>query len=388
MVVLFRKNSLYANPLDPDAFARYCRWIVKALKNNPVAAYQIWNEPSNFDFRACYGGPWNGRDDAPWRDNFVTLMSKAARAIKQADSGAIVSVNLEGPALVYAMQGRGHDFAEVNGVSIHPYSGHFPAEQVPWGGMKNYLRDGVAVADSNGSLISSLREQSRDFPRKYLGRSLQTWVTEYGFPTCEAAVRPKQFNCVSPREQAAFHARGMILGFSQAVRLWSIYEIADEGPDRSDPEQNFGIVSSAATGYVPKPAFFTLQRIARILGPNWNYLIKAPATLTISGHITSARQDSEATATATVSGPQMAWFATPRGYAGFIWSAGFYDDAATAEAAVTLRGDLASRPAQVIATDLVTGETLRPFVSSERNSLVIDNLVLGSRPVAVELLRH
>ncbi len=387
MVGLFRKNNLYANPLDPDAFARYCVWVVKALKNEPIAAYQIWNEPSNFDFRSYYGGPWNSRGDAPWLYSFVALMGKAAHAIKRADPHATVLVNLEGPPLVYALRTRPHDFADIDGVSIHPYAGQFPPEQVPWGGTKNYLRDGVAVADSDGSMISSLRFQADDYPRQYLGRVLQTWVTEYGFPTCDPAARSEHFKCVSPREQAAFHARGMILGFSQGARLWSVYELTDEGVDRSDPEQNFGITSSAASGYFPKPAFLTLQRIARILGFNWSYLFKPPATLATSDGSTGAQQDSEASRAPTVSGPQMAWFSTERGYAGFIWRAGPYDDATT-EALVTVRAGLAPLPRRVLATDLVTGQTLRPTIGGKRDALVIDHLPLGSRPVALELLQR
>ncbi len=385
IVVLFRKNSLYPNPLDPDAFARYCTWIVHALKNVPVADWQIWNEPSNFDFRAQYGGSWNGRGDAPWLDNFATLTGKAAHAIKQADPRATVSVNLEGPALVYALRDRPQDFAEIDGVSIHPYSGHFPAEQVPWGGMKNFVRDGVAVADSNGSMVSSLREQSYDYPRQYLGRPLVTWITEYGFPTCETATRPEQFNCVSEPEQAAFHARGMILGFSQGARVWSVYEIADERNNRADPEQNFGITSSAATGNIPKPAFLTIQRIARILGPDWKYLHDPPATLAVSNIVTGARQDLESSRSATVSGPQMAWFSTAHGYVGFIWKAGPYDDTTTAKATLILGDNLSSRPARVIATDVVTGQTLHPILGAKRDVLMVDQLALSSRPVAVEL---
>jgi hypothetical protein len=386
MIGLFRKNGLYANPLDADAFAKYSAWLVKALKNQPIVAYQIWNEPSNFDFRSYYGGAWNGVGDAPWLSNFVTLMGKAARAIKQADPRATVLVNLEGPPLVFALRARPQEFAHIDGVSIHPYAAKFPPEQVPWGGAQNYHRDGVAVADSDGSLVSSLHFQADDYPKQYLGRPLQTWVTEYGFPTCDPATHPENYNCVSPREQAAFHARGMIIGFSNGARLWSVYELADEGAAWSDPEQNFGITGSAANGYVPKPAFLTLQRIARILGSDWSYLPMPSATLATSDGTSRPAQGAQVSHATTVSGPQMAWFSTAGGYAGFIWKAGPYDDATT-EARVTVDAHLPSTP-RVIATDLVTGQTLQVATVSERGALTIDHLPLGSRPVVLELLRH
>ncbi len=380
---LFRKNTLYANPLDADAFAKYSAWLVRTLGDQQVLAYQIWNEPGNFDFRSYYGGAWNGVGDAPWVSNFVTLMGKAARAIKQVDPRATVLVNLEGPPLVFALRSRPQEFADIDGVSIHPYASKFPPEQVPWGGVKNYLRDGVAVADSNGSLVSNLRIQADDFPQQYLGRTLQTWVTEYGFPTCDPATHPEHYNCVSLQEQAAFNARGMIIGFGSGARLWSIYELADEGSDWTDPEQNFGLTGTAAKGYIAKPAFFTLQRIAGILGTDWRYLTKPPTTLAVSdsaGHFTPL------SAATTVTGPQTAWFSTARGYAGFIWKAGSYDETTT-PARITTRFAMAST-SRCLATDVVTGEKFRTAVASDHGTMTIDSLPLGSRPIAIELIER
>jgi hypothetical protein len=382
MVGLFRKNTLYANPLDPDAFANYCWWLVRTMRNQPVVAYQIWNEPSNFDFRSYYGGAWNGTADSPWVDKFVTLMGKAAVAVKKADAHAIVLVNLEGPPLVFALRSRPREFADIDGVAIHPYAMKFPPEQVPWGGMKNYLRDGVALADSDGSLVSNLRLQADDIPKQYLGRTLQTWITEYGFPTCDPALHPEHYNCVSLSEQAAFHARGMIIGLASGARLWSVYELADEGDDWSDPEQNFGITASAAKGYAPKPAFLTLKRIAGILGSDWNFLAKPPATIATS---TGAGANYiSASGASTVRGLQMAWFSTARGYAGFIWKAGPYDEDRI-EGRLTMRARFPSA-ARAFATDLVTGKPLQIAMTSENGIITIDHLLLGSCPVAIELL--
>jgi hypothetical protein len=382
MVGLFRKNTLYANPLDPDAFANYCAWIVTALKHEPIIAYQIWNEPSNFDFGSQYGGSWNGVGNSPWLPKFVEVMGHAARAIKQADPRATVLVNLEGPPLVLALRSSPHEFADIDGVSIHPYAGKFPPEQVPWGGPENYLRDGVALADADHSLVSNLRFQADDYPEKYLGRRLQTWITEYGFPTCDLAVHPEHFDCVSPQAQAAFHARGMILGFSHGARVWGIYELTDEGSDRSDPEQNFGIIESATNGYVPKPAFLTLQRLARILGANWIYLPNIPASLATPDS-PQIRPGASAT---TVSGPQMEWFATARGYAGFIWRAGPYDEIRT-PARIRLSVALPAT-ARIVATDVVTGETLHPAHINDHGVITISDLPIGSSPRVIEVLRR
>jgi hypothetical protein len=66
------------------------------LKDQPIAAFQIWNEPSNFDFRSYYGAAWNAVDDAPLLTNFVEVTGKAARAIKRINPRATVLVKLEG----------------------------------------------------------------------------------------------------------------------------------------------------------------------------------------------------------------------------------------------------------------------------------------------------
>jgi len=381
MVGLFRKNALYTNPLDPDAFVNYCTWIVTALRHESIAAYQIWNEPSNFDFRSQYGGAWNAVGNAPWLPKFVEVMGKAARAIKQADPHATVLVNLEGPPLVFALRSSPREFADIDGISIHPYAGKFPPEQVPWGGAANYLRDGVALADAEGSLVSNLRYQATDYPQKYLGRRLQTWITEYGFPTCDLAAHSEHFNCVSPEEQAAFHARGMLLGLSHGARVWGIYELTDEGTDRFDPEQSFGLTESATNGYVLKPAFFTLQRLARILGANWSYLLNIPAHLATSDNPPQMNPSASST---TVSGPQMEWFSTAHGYAGFVWRAGPYDEVTT-PARVTL-GTALPASARIVATDVVTGERLHLTPMNERGVITINDLPLGSSPRVIEVL--
>jgi hypothetical protein len=220
-----------------------------------------------------------------------------------------------------------------------------------------------------------------DLPRQYLGRALPIWITEYGFPTCDPAAHPEHYNCVAPREQAAFHARGMIIGFGNGVRLWSVYEFADEGSDWSDPEQNFGLTGTAANGYVPKPVFYTLQRMAEILGTDWNYLAKPPAALSVSE--SGSGVFTPVSGATTVTGPQMAWFSTARGYAGFVWKAGPYDDA-TVEARVIAEGGMPSAP---LATDIVTGERLNVAVTRDHGSMTIDNLRLGSRPIVLQMIR-
>jgi hypothetical protein len=383
VVVLFRKNTLYPNPLDPDAFGRYCSWLVTALRGEPVAAYQIWNEPSNFDVREEYGGSWNGRDDALWVAKFSDLMHIAARSILEADAHATVIASFEGPPLIYAMQGHAPDFDNIEGISIHPYPGRYPAEQVPWGGTRIAMRDGVSVADADGSLISTLRIQTADDPAKYLGHPLQAWVTEYGFPTCDPGSIQNNFACVDGMEQAAYHARGMLVGFAHGVKVWAPYELADEGGNWSDAEQNFGLTRSAAGGYAPKASFFTIQRIARVLGMHWRYLDPSPATLELCGSEGKCKPTAVSTEASAVSGPQMLWFKEDRGYAGFVWNAGEFRSGST-PAHIEWRGPVRSG-LHIQVTELSSGKAT-PWQGDFKDTLPLQvSLPLQSQPVMVEI---
>jgi len=68
-------------------------------------------------------------------------------------------------------------------------------------------------------------------PRKYLGKPLQTWVTEYGFPTCSLETKPAQYQCIAPDVQAAYHVRGLIPGWRAVLYCGRL----TKGSERSLP---------------------------------------------------------------------------------------------------------------------------------------------------------
>jgi hypothetical protein len=380
IVGLFRRNDIYSNPLEPNAFARYCQWVATTLKGKPIAAYQIWNEPSNFDFRNIYGGSWNGRGDAPWVDKFSELSAMAARAIRSADPHAKIIVSFDGPASVYGFRRHPQDFHDIDGLSLHPYSFKLPPEEVPYGGTAIYLRDGVSIADSEGSLTSTIRIQTFDQPEQYLGHSFEAWITEYGFPTCDLRSIQHYFTCVSPQTQAAYEIRGLILGFANGVKLWTTYELSDEGDNTSDVQQNFGLTKTAHSGFARKPSFFAIQRTAHLLGSDWAYLTDFPVRLEICN---GGSECAPLSATSATVGPQVFWFAEQHRYVGFVWNAGV---AGTTPSAGRLlwRGP-GHRPHNVRMTDLVTGDRLTPTIISREDALVLDRVPLGSDPVAIEV---
>jgi hypothetical protein len=375
VLLLFRKNPLYQNPLDADAFARYCGWMATTFRNMPVAAYQIWNEPSNFDVRDYYGGSWNGRGNAPWVGRFSDLIQKASHAIREADPHATIITSFEGPPLIDAMETEPGDFSEINGIALHPYPGKLPAERVPWGGTIIYLRDGVSVADAEGSLVSTLNIQGNLDAEKYLKRPLQVWITEYGFPTCDLATQPEHFACVSEDTQAAYHVRGLILGLSQGVKVWSPYELADDGQDTRDVEQNFGITYSAAREFKPKTAYFAIKRVAELMGSDWKYL-QPVATLKLPGESISRTNLGSTTA-----GPQIYWFKTGQKYIALLWNAGpMSPGSQTGSVTIAI-----AHASSAKITNLVTGQTHTVAVRSVDRGVTVDDVPVGSQPTALEL---
>ena len=376
ILLLFRKNALYPNPLDAAAFARYCGWVATTFRGMPVAAYQIWNEPSNFDVREYYGGAWNGRGHAPWVGKFSDLVGKAAQAIRQADPSATITTSFEGPPLIDAMEATPLEFADVDGISFHPYPGKLPPERVPWGGAEIYLRDGVSVADSEGSLVSTLDMQGHLDAERYLKRPLQAWVTEYGFPTCDQSSHPEHFACVSEETQASYHVRGLILGLSQGVKVWAPYELADDGQDTRDVEQNFGITYSAARSFKPKAAYLAIQRTAAIMGRDWEYLSKLDATFQLPrGSIDKLSLND------TTIGPQMFWFKTGQKYIAFLWVAGSMSSE-TQYGSISIRIDHANA-AKII--NLVTGKSETKRATQVGGKVTIGGVPISSEPTALEL---
>jgi hypothetical protein len=376
ILLLFRKNGLYSNPLDADAFARYCGWMATTFRGMPVAAYQIWNEPSNFDVREYYGGAWNGRGHAPWVSKFSDMVEKAARAIKQVDPNATITTSFEGPPLINAMQETPAKFVDLDGISFHPYPGKLPPERVPWGGPVIFVRDGVSVADSEGSLVSTLNMQRNLDAKKYLSRSLEAWVTEYGFPTCDQSTHPEHFACVSEETQAAYHVRGLILGLSQGVKVWAPYELADDGQDSRDVEQNFGITQSAARSFKPKDAYFAIQRTAEIMGRDWESLPRPDATLQFPGQsIDKANSDD------TTVGPQMVWFKTGDTYVVFLWNAGPMSPEIR-YGSISVKIDHVNAAKGI---NLVTGRSETMTVVQAGAKTMVEGVPVGSEPTALEL---
>jgi hypothetical protein len=163
---------------------------------------------------------------------------------------------------------------------------------------------------------------------------------------------------------------------SQGVGVWAPYELADDGQDARDVEQNFGITYSAARGFKPKAAYSAIQRTSAIMGRNWESLSRFDATLQLPGGSIDKPGSSD-----TTTGPQLVWFKTGQKYIAFLWQAGPMSPE-TQYGKISVRIDHANA-AKIV--NLVTGKTETKRVARIGTRVTIDSVPVGSEPIALEL---
>lgn len=125
-------------------------------------------------------------------------------------------------------------------VSIHPY---------------NYLH----APESLGTYI----EQVRALIRKYNGGiDKPIWITEAGWRTETDSVS------VDEATQAMYVARGELATLGHGVQRYYLYDFMNDGTDRTQPEQNYGLLYNGADPlgrYAPKPSYVAYAATARQL---------------------------------------------------------------------------------------------------------------------------
>jgi hypothetical protein len=387
VVLLSYGNKLYENPLDPQAYANYAAWMARNFREG-VAAFEIWNEPTNFYFLKQYGGAWSGRDDALWTVKFGELVRTAAAAMKKAGPSAPIIHNLENTPWLYSLRRSAQDFADVDGIDVHPYPIRFPPETIPFGGPEIEKRDGAAVADERHSLLSLLDFHSKDCPRKYLGRALECWVGEFGYTTY-SPLKDGFYAGFSEQAQAAYLVRGLVMGLAYGVKAWCLYDLIDDSPNPHDAESRFGLLADSTRGYKPKPSYYAIQRVARLLGEDWQAVDQAQAQLEVNVRPLADNGDiwqgPQPTGFVQVNGPEVRWFRVGRDYVTILWRAGRFNG----ELAPVIgkmnwpQPPEAAEGVKVTVQDLVSGEDIGVVVSREGSSLTVAGVPVGGAPIAI-----
>ena len=246
LAILNGSNRIYANRWDPQAFANWAAWMVKEL-HGQIDAVEILNEPNNFGFSKHYGGQHDGEGDSPWVAKYVTLMNRAAEAIRAVDP-AMPVIGFGAGAPVTYKQLELPISPAVTAVADHPYSNHSEPELVPGTAAEQTKHFGFATLDQRGtfaSLIDGFRQKSA----QHHGPQ-EIWLTEWGYSTYQP-LAPGQFGGFTEQAQAKYILRRFAECVGLGVNVSVLYEFSD-GRDEHDAESRWGLVRFDGE---PKPSY-------------------------------------------------------------------------------------------------------------------------------------
>jgi hypothetical protein len=221
-------DDFWRHEPDLKAWSAYVEAVVRRYGDR-IGHWEIWNEPNSAEF-------WAPRPD-PAR--YLAVLKVAYAAAKRADPRCTVIM----PGL--ASQGPGPDAfmdrllelgaaRHCDAISLHPWAGGSPER--------------TDLARSIGRIARLCAQH---------GTARPIWVTELGWST-------EIPGGLTERDQAAMLARSAILTVgSGAVERLFWFRLHDSGPDRMDPDDNFGLCREDLS---PKPAYFAHRTVAVLLG--------------------------------------------------------------------------------------------------------------------------
>lgn len=387
-LLLSYNNKVYENNLDPDGFANYAAFLAREMKAHypNVVSFEIWNEPGNFFFRKQYGGEWNAKGKAPWLEKFAELVAKTSTAVKKENPDLLVMAGAAvPPANHYLITRYPEAFKNVDATTEHPYTYRLPPEVTPWGGAKVLERDGISCAGDDHSM-KSLFASYAELTKSKLGRELPLYITEFGFGTFTRQNKPSLYDGYTEEAQGAYHTRALIQGLGLGAAAWTIYDLVEDGTNDADEEHKFGILRYDTLE--PKPAFLSVSRAAKLLGPDWQNAPADTGSLVVENKAVSQDKAKDEWANPipdsySLAGPQVYWFKVPEGMVAFVWNAGRLNaELKPLKASLVLKSREASS-AELI--NLATGAKESLKLSPRETGLATSASVpVGSSPVAVK----
>jgi hypothetical protein len=235
-------------------------------------------------------------------------------------------------------------------------------------------------------MLSLLDMGSKVYPRKYLGHPLKCWVGEFGYSTY-VPLKDGLYAGFTEESQAAYLLRAAVLGLANGAEAWCVYDFVDDSPDPHDAESRFGLVADSSRQYQPKPAFYAFQRLARILGPDWQLAAAAPAQLDQSNLSPLRNNGDQWQAPASVGfvkidAPMVRWFRVGADYVTILWRAGWRWNEFNPPQGKIVWAD-APAGVTVAVQDLVSGAACPVSVVREGNTVTVADLPIGSSPIAI-----
>jgi hypothetical protein len=216
-------------PEDRAAFARFAAAAATHFKGRNVR-FEIWNEPNTSHF-------W---PPSPNALEYADLLREAVAAIRKADPSAKVCSGglsrMDGDFLSRSVNPS--LAAGLTAIGIHPYPRSGPESIVP---DLSLLRAWVASA---------------------LAERLEIWDTEWGYSSADALKgEPSNGHAgAGLRRQAVLAVREILTVWTAGLPLAVWYDLRDDGPDRLNPEHNYGLLDSDGN---EKPA---LKAIRNLMG--------------------------------------------------------------------------------------------------------------------------
>lgn len=384
--VLLYGNSIYENPLDPKAFANFAKFMAKELAGKyNIVSFELWNEPTNFQFLKHYGGPWSGIEPCLWLEKFAELVELTAATLKKEVPRMPLIVAPGDPQFFHMAMRHPESLKDIDAYASHPYPSRFPPETVPWGGAQIHGRDGISVADDDHSYMSLWR-CAREHCRKHLGRELAMHATEWGYSTYDHHRKGHNMAGYSEEAQAAYIARGVILSFAAGLESICLYDFMDDGLDRYELEDNFGMVRHEERHYEHKPSWFILRRLSEILSPGWEHIKTSPARLAADINPLPFNNDlwqhPVTEPYLLINSPQCFWFKVGKDVVSFVWKggriSGEYRDPCG-----SIEWEDAPEFRRIEMTDLSTGKPLPANPVIENKKLILPDVPVGGSPVAV-----
>jgi len=258
LLILDYSNKNYADPFSPPDYAKAAAFLAKTLAGR-IDAIEILNEPNNPPFYPAYGGAWNGNEPdgkvSAWVKKYAELIQAAVPAIKAANPHMkVVGYGAPAPATFRLM--RLGAPPQLDGITDHPYFGSMLLpEFVPYPATPDLLqRDGIATADLAGTYRSQCAMFRAEAAKDGLPHAA-LWNTEWG---CASWINEKgnpPFS-ILPDAQAVYVLRRLLEARALGVMTF-YYDLRDDGNDRTQEWENFGLLDYF---HQPKKAFAAFRR--------------------------------------------------------------------------------------------------------------------------------
>ena len=242
-VMLSGKTNLYKNPLDPEAFGKYCYAIAEHFKGR-ISHWMIYGEPQHINFAPIYDGKPTAK--GKWLDKFLYFSKIAAENIKKANPEAMtISAGMDGWSILkyFISHGIG-DYCDIIGIEPYCYSPSCHGLPELCG------KPAVTIYDDGKEL--------RELLKKY-NAPQRTWTTEVGWKTYETEVEKEVSSLsVSKRQQAALLVREYVISLASGIEKVFFWE----WHSRATSSQGPGIIDYGTLNVRPSyAAYSTMSRL-------------------------------------------------------------------------------------------------------------------------------